>query len=275
VTVASRRCPTHLLWTSHAMLDFHCGRQWQCDSFGGYLRRVPGGSHPPHQPKKEWIEKFKGKFDMGWEKRRDEIFANQKRLGVIPAKAKLTPWPDDLPKWDSLSDMQKKLYARQAEVFAGYTAYTDDEIGRVIQAVQDRGQLYNTLIIYIDGDNGASPEGSLSGTYNQMTVYNGVMHVPMPLQLLHYDDWGSDKTYAHMAVGGHHCPLQSEFVGQFQFLSELVLLIDRGCATFFFFVVEHLPPVFRDLSWVFPAMSIATQPTRSGSCRQTECRCRC
>jgi len=165
-----------------------------------FVYYVPGGSHSPHQPKKEWVEKFKGKFDMGWEKMRDEIFANQKRLGVIPANAQLTPWPDDLPKWDSLSDVQKKLYARQAEVFAGYTAYTDDEIGRVIQAVQDMGKLDNTLIIYIDGDNGTSPEGSLSGTYNQMTAYNGVMDVPMPLQLLHYDDWGSDKTYAHMAV---------------------------------------------------------------------------
>jgi arylsulfatase A-like enzyme len=86
---------------------------------------------------------------------RDEIFANQKRLGVIPANAKLTPWPDDLPKWESLSILQKKLYARQAEVYAAYTAYTDYEIGRVIQSVQDMGKLDNTLIIYIDGDNGA------------------------------------------------------------------------------------------------------------------------
>jgi len=165
-----------------------------------FLYYVPGGSHSPHQPTQEWIDKFKGKFDMGWEKMRDEIFANQKRLGVIPANAQLTPWPDDLPKWDSLSETQKKLYARQAEVFAGYTAYTDFEIGRVIQEVEDMGKLDNTLIIYIDGDNGTSPEGSLSGTYNQMTAYNGVMDVPEPLQLLHYEDWGSDKTYPHMAV---------------------------------------------------------------------------
>jgi arylsulfatase A-like enzyme len=165
-----------------------------------FLYYVPGGSHSPHQPTQEWIDKFKGKFDMGWEKMRDEIFANQKRLGVIPANAQLTLWPDDLPKWDSLSETQKKLYARQAEVFAGYTAYTDFEIGRVIQEVEDMGKLDNTLIIYIDGDNGTSPEGSLSGTYNQMTAYNGVMDVPEPLQLLHYEDWGSDKTYPHMAV---------------------------------------------------------------------------
>src|SRR6185436_3757600 len=165
-----------------------------------FVYYVPGGSHSPHQPKKEWIDKFKGKFDMGWEKLREQIFANQKRLGVIPANTKLTPWPDELPKWDSLSFLQKKLYARQAEVFAGYTAYTDYEIGRVIQAVEDMGKLDNTLIIYIDGDNGTSPEGTLSGTFNQMTAYNGVLDAPMPLQLLHYEDWGSSATYPHMAV---------------------------------------------------------------------------
>jgi arylsulfatase A-like enzyme len=165
-----------------------------------FLYYVPGGSHSPHQPKKEWIEKFKGKFDMGWEKMRDEIFANQKRLGVIPDSAQLTPWPDDLPKWDSLTAVEKKLCARQAEVYAGYTAYTDYEIGRVIQNVEDMGKLDNTLIIYMVGDNGTSPEGTLTGTYNQLTAYNGIMKAPEPLQLLHYEDWGSDKTYPHMAV---------------------------------------------------------------------------
>ena len=165
-----------------------------------FVYYVPGGSHSPHQPTQEWIDKFKGKFDIGWNVMREQIFANQKRLGVIPQDAKLTPWPDDLPKWDSLSDVQKKLYARQAEVFAAYTAYTDYEIGRVIQEVEDQGKLDNTLIIYIDGDNGTSPEGSLSGTFNQLTAYNGVMDVPMPLQLAHYNDWGSQYTYPHMAV---------------------------------------------------------------------------
>ena len=162
---------------------------------------VPGGSHSPHQPKKEWIEKFKGKFDMGYEKLREQIFANQKRLGVIPADTQLTPWPAEIPKWDSLSELQKKLYARQAEVFAGYTAYTDYEIGRVIQTVQDMGKLDNTLIIYICGDNGTSPEGTLSGAYNQLTAYNGILKAPEALQLLHYEEWGSDKTYPHMSVG--------------------------------------------------------------------------
>ena len=165
-----------------------------------FVYYVPGGSHSPHQPKKEWIEKFKGKFDKGWNVMREEIFANQKRLGVIPANAKLTPWPKELPTWDSLSILQKKLYARQAEVYAGYTAYTDYEIGRVIQAVEDMGKLDNTLIIYIDGDNGTSPEGTLSGTYNQYTAYNGILDVPEALQLLHLEEWGSSSTYPHMAV---------------------------------------------------------------------------
>jgi arylsulfatase A-like enzyme len=166
-----------------------------------FVYYVPGGSHSPHQPTQEWIDKFKGKFDMGWNAMRDQIFANQKRLGVVPANAKLTPWPDELPQWESLSALQKKLYARQAEVYAGYTAYTDHEIGRVIQAVEDMGKLDNTLIIYIAGDNGTSPEGTLSGTFNQMTAYNGILDVPEALQLLHYEDWGSSATYPHMAVG--------------------------------------------------------------------------
>ena len=173
-----------------------------------FLYYVPGGAHSPHQPKKEWIEKFKGKFDMGYEKLREEIFANQKRLGVIPADSELTAWPDGtpefggtkLPRWDSLSLIQKKLYARQAEVFAAYVAYTDHEIGRVIQQVEDMGKLDNTLIIYICGDNGNSPEGTEEGTFNQMTAYNGILTVPEPLQLLHYENWGSEKTYPHMAV---------------------------------------------------------------------------
>ena len=165
-----------------------------------FVYYVPGGTHSPHQPKQEWRDKFKGKFDMGWEKLREQIFANQKRLGVIPPDTQLTPWPDDLPKWDSLSLIQKKLYAREAENFAGYAAYTDHEIGRVIQAVEDMGKLDNTLIIYISGDNGTSAEGTLEGTFNQMTAYNGILTLPEAVQMLHYENWGSDKTYPHMSV---------------------------------------------------------------------------
>jgi arylsulfatase A-like enzyme len=165
-----------------------------------FVYYVPGGSHSPHNPTKEWVEKFKGKFDMGWNAMRDQIFANQKRLGVIPQNAKLTDWPDSLPKWDTLSADEKKLFARQAEVYAAYTAYTDHEIGRVIQQVDDLGELDNTLIIYIDGDNGTSPEGTLVGTPNQWTSYNGILNIPIADQLKFYDVWGSAATYPHMAV---------------------------------------------------------------------------
>src|SRR6266566_3761292 len=173
-----------------------------------FVYYVPGGTHSPHQPTREWIEKFKGKFDMGYEKLREQIFANQKQLGVIPADTQLTPWPDGqseyggakLPRWDSLSMLKKKLYAREAEVFAAYVAYTDNEIGRVIQEIENEGKLDNTIIIYICGDNGTSAEGTLYGTYNSLTAYNGIFDVPEPLQLLHYNNWGSDKTYPHMAV---------------------------------------------------------------------------
>jgi arylsulfatase len=165
-----------------------------------FVYYVPGGTHSPHQPTKEWIAKFKGKFDMGWEKMREQIFANQKRLGVIPANTQLTPWPADLPKWESLSLVRKKLYARQAEVFAAYVAYTDHEIGRVIKAVEAMGKLDNTLIIYISGDNGTSAEGTLEGTPNQMTAYNGILTLPEIEEALYYEAWGSDKTYPHMSV---------------------------------------------------------------------------
>jgi arylsulfatase A-like enzyme len=165
-----------------------------------FVYYAPGGTHSPHQPKAEWVEKFKGKFDSGWNAMREQIFANQKRLGVIPASAKLTEWPDILPKWETLSADQKKLFARQAEVFAGYAAYTDHEIGRVIQQVEDMGKLDNTLIIYIVGDNGTSPEGTLSGTPNQWTSYNGILEFPIDEQLKFYDAWGSAATYPHMAV---------------------------------------------------------------------------
>jgi arylsulfatase A-like enzyme len=165
-----------------------------------FVYYVPGGSHSPHQPKKEWVEKFKGKFDMGWNALRDVIFANQKRLGVVPPGTQLTEWPDSLAKWETLSADQKKLFARQAEVYAGYTAYTDYEIGRVIQQVEDMGKLDNTLIIYICGDNGTSPEGTLSGTPNQYTSYNGILDFPIEEQLKFYDAWGSADSYPHMAV---------------------------------------------------------------------------
>jgi len=167
-----------------------------------FVYYVPGATHSPHHPTKEWINKISAMhlFDQGWEKLREQIFANQKRLGVIPPDTQLTPWPADLPKWDSLSEVKKKIVIREADVFAAYAAYTDHEIGRVIQAVEDMGKLDNTLIIYIEGDNGTSSEGSMMGTPNTMTVYNGVLELPEIEYLRFYESWGSDATYPHMAV---------------------------------------------------------------------------
>ncbi len=164
-----------------------------------FVYYVPGATHAPHHPTPEWIAKFKGKFDMGWNAMRDEIFANQKRLGVIPQNTQLTAWPDDLPKWDTLDPDSKKLFARQAEVFAAYVAYSDNEIGRVIQAVEDIGKLDNTLIIYIEGDNGTSAEGSALGTPSELITIEG-LEIPVAQQMKFYDAWGSDQTYPHMSV---------------------------------------------------------------------------
>jgi arylsulfatase len=171
-----------------------------------FIYYVPGGTHAPHQPTKEWIDKISAMhlFDKGWNDLRNTIFANQKRLGVVPANAQLTPWPDSgagkLPRWDTLSDEQKKLYIKQADVFAAYVAYTDHEIGRVIQEIENEGKLDNTLIIFIAGDNGTSAEGTLTGTFNDLIGYNGVTEVPMAANMARYDNWGAPGTAPHMAV---------------------------------------------------------------------------
>jgi arylsulfatase A-like enzyme len=167
-----------------------------------FLYYVPGGTHAPHHATPEWIKKISDMhlFDKGWNALRDQIFENQKKLGVIPQDAKLTPWPDALlKKWDTATDEEKKLYIRQADVYAAYLAYTDDEIGRVIKAVEDMGKLDNTLIIYISGDNGASAEGSPNGTPSEVLQFNGI-ELPVAEQMKFYDAWGSQATYNHMAV---------------------------------------------------------------------------
>jgi len=166
-----------------------------------FVYYVPGGTHAPHHPTPEWIKKIGDMhlFDDGWNKLRETIFANQKRLGIMPDYAKLTPWPKELPEWDSIGALEKKLFIKQADVYGAYLAYTDHEIGRVIQAVEDMGQLDNTLIIYISGDNGASAEGMLNGTPNEFTTFNGIP-VPVKAQSLWYPFWGSDKTFPHFAA---------------------------------------------------------------------------
>jgi arylsulfatase A-like enzyme len=167
-----------------------------------FVYYVPGGTHAPHHPTPEWIKKISDMhlFDAGWNKLRETIFANQKRLGIMPANAQLTPWSKELPEWASLGSEEKRLFIRQADVYGAYLAYTDHEIGRVIQAVEDLGELDNTLIIYISGDNGASAEGMLHGTPNEFTFFNGVQ-VPVKAQFLWYPFWGSDRTFPHFAAG--------------------------------------------------------------------------
>jgi arylsulfatase A-like enzyme len=167
-----------------------------------FLYYVPGGTHAPHHPTPEWTKKISDMhlFDKGWDALREQIFANQKKLGVIPDDAKLTPWPDALLKhWDTLSAEEKKLFIRQADIYAAYLAYTDHEIGRVVQAVEDMGKLDNTLIIYISGDNGASAEGSPNGTPSEVLQFNGI-ELPVAEQMKFFDAWGTEQTYNHMAV---------------------------------------------------------------------------
>jgi arylsulfatase A-like enzyme len=169
-----------------------------------FLHYVPGASHAPHHPTKEWVEKIHAMhlFDDGYNKLRERIFENQKRLGVIPADTKLEPWPTKLLKnWDDLTAEEKKLFIRQVEVFAAYVAYNDHEIGRVIQAIEDMGKLDNTLIIYINGDNGTSAEGGPLGTPNEVAFFNGVNEMPVEVQMKWYDVWGTEQTYNHMSAG--------------------------------------------------------------------------
>ncbi len=164
---------------------------------------APGATHAPHHPKKEWIDKYKGKFDQGWDKVREETFARQKKLGVIPADAKLTPRAPGVQAWDTCSADEKKVFARFMEVYAGYLEQTDYNVGRVVDAIEGLGDLDNTLVIYIAGDNGASAEGSLQGLLNEMTFFNGEVE-DIKEVLKRADEIGSWTTYNHYPVGWAH-----------------------------------------------------------------------
>jgi arylsulfatase len=169
-----------------------------------FVKFAPGATHAPHHPTPEWVKKISDMhlFDQGWNKLRDTIFENQKRLGVIPQNAKLTPWPKDMIKeWDQLTADEKKLFIRQADVFAAFAAYADNEIGRVIQAIDDMGKLDNTLIIYIEGDNGTSAEGQPNGTPNEVAMFNQINPSVEEQLKYFYDVWGTDRTYNHMSIG--------------------------------------------------------------------------
>jgi arylsulfatase A-like enzyme len=168
-----------------------------------FVYYVPGASHAPHHPTKEWVDKIHEMhlFDDGYEKLRETIFENQKKLGVIPQGLELTPWPDKmLTPWDKLSPEAQKLFIRQVEVFAAYVAFNDYEIGRVIQAFEDMGKLDNTLVIYVNGDNGTSAEGGPEGTFSEVAFFNGVAP-PVDVQMKFYDAWGTEYAYNHMSAG--------------------------------------------------------------------------
>jgi arylsulfatase len=168
------------------------------------VKFAPGATHAPHHPTPEWAKKIGDMklFEQGWNKLRETIFENQKKLGVIPQNAKLTPWPKDLIKeWDQLSADEKKLFLRQVDIFAAFVAYADNEIGRVIQAIDDLGKLDNTLIIYINGDNGTSAEGQPNGTPNEVAMFNQANPSVEEQLKYFYDVWGTDRTYNHMSIG--------------------------------------------------------------------------
>ena len=161
---------------------------------------APGATHAPHHVPKEWIAKWQGKFDQGWDKIREETFARQLKSGIIPAETKLAPKPKAIKEWDSLSADEKRLFSHQAEVFAAFLDFTDSEIGRLLAAVKETGEADNTLVFYIAGDNGASAEGGENGLFNEYTYFNGV-HETVPEMLKVIDKWGGPETYPHMAAG--------------------------------------------------------------------------
>jgi arylsulfatase A-like enzyme len=165
-----------------------------------FIYFAPGATHAPHHVPKEWIDKNKGRFDAGWDKMREATLARQIELGVVPKGTKLAGKPKDIKDWDKLSADEQKLFARQMEVYSGFGEYTDHEIGRLFDAIGEIGQLDNTLIFYIIGDNGTSAEGGMFGMFNEMTYFNGVAETVQEM-LKHYDEWGGPTTYPHMAAG--------------------------------------------------------------------------
>lgn len=165
-----------------------------------FIYYAPGAAHAPHHVPAEWRDKYKGKFDQGWDKVREETLERQKKLGVVPANTRLGPKPKDIKDWDTLSADEKKLFTRQMETYAGFSEHTDNEIGRLYSAVEEVGQADNTLFIYIVGDNGASAEGQMNGAFNEMSFFNGAPESTADM-LKHYDEWGSESTYPHYPAG--------------------------------------------------------------------------
>ncbi len=165
-----------------------------------FMYFAPGATHAPHHVPKNYIDKWKGKFDAGWDAMREQILARQIEKGIVPKGTKLAPKPEAIQNWESLTADQKKLFTRQAEVFAGFLDMTDHEIGRLLDAVEETGQAENTMIIFVYGDNGTSAEGGLNGMFSEMTYFNGVQETVEDM-LKKYDKWGGPETYPHMAAG--------------------------------------------------------------------------
>jgi len=165
-----------------------------------FIYYAPGAVHAPHHVPADWIAKWKGKFDGGWDAMREQILARQIELGVVPQGTPLAATPEAIPAWDTLSADEKKLFTRQAEVFAAFLDMTDHEVGRVVDAIEMTGQLDNTLVILIYGDNGTSAEGGRNGMFNEYTYFNGVQET-VPDMLKHYDQWGGPETYPHKSAG--------------------------------------------------------------------------
>jgi arylsulfatase len=165
-----------------------------------YVYFAPGATHGPHHVHKKWIEKYKGQFAGGWDKLREETFARQKKLGVVPQDTKLTPRPKEIPGWDGMSADQKRLFERQMETFAGFAEHTDAEVGRLVTQLEALGELDNTLFYYIVGDNGSSAEGGPEGAFNEMMALNGIVGKADQM-MEHIEDWGGPTTFPHFAIG--------------------------------------------------------------------------
>ncbi len=168
-----------------------------------YVYYATGATHAPHHAPKEWIAKYKGKFDQGWDKVRETTLAKQKSLGIVPENTQLTARPKEIPAWDDQTPDQKKLFARQMETFAGFAEHTDNQVGRLVATLEEMGELNNTIFIYIAGDNGASAEGGPEGTYNEMMALNGIIGNASQM-MSHIDEWGSASTFPHYAIGWAH-----------------------------------------------------------------------
>jgi arylsulfatase A-like enzyme len=161
---------------------------------------APGATHAPHHVPKAWIDRWKGRFDQGWDKLRAQTLARQIEMGIVPERTKLAPKPNVIEDWDALSSDEKRLFTKQAEVFAAYAEFTDHEIGRMLGAFKDVGEADNTLVFYIAGDNGTSGEGGQNGMFNEYTYFNGVQEKVEDM-LKSLDKWGGPETYPHMAAG--------------------------------------------------------------------------